>query len=559
MDFLNKYFAQIRELFEGMTPGARITSALLLAVTLVSLGYLFSSGFGSASGEVFLLDNRAFSSDELAAMEGAFAAEGLGGYEIVAGRIRVPRGKQTDFVAALAKGGALPHDFSSILEDALKNSGTFEDKRKLDARLRFAKQKYLEQVFRSMNDYQRAAVMIDEEIKPGLKRERVVTASVSIKPIGTLALDDSQVESICQTMAGSVAGLKPEDVVVTDMNTGRSRRGSPGDSADGAGTTMAKEQQIQEDHWRRKIEDLLALVPGVIVTPTVELAPERKHVTSSTMYDQENSLAYQLSESKTSRDYFGEAKQGRPGYVPNSANSARTLNTTDAKGSEEKEKTSDLVESKLPAGEETHKEFAPHPVERVSVAIAVPTSYFTKVWRERNPTPPGEEPQEPVAGDITPIREEVTDQIKSLVARALPTPTDPSTTGETKLDLVQVTDFQDIIPASLPEPTLTENAGSWFAQNWSTLGLIALGLFSLLMLRSMIRSTPPGGDTDTMDFGSTPADGSDGEVDEEDETPRAMAFSGTGASLRDELSELVAGDPETAANILRNWIGTPVK
>ena len=84
MDFLNKYFAQIRELFEGMTPGARITSALLLAVTVASLGYLFTSGF-NPGGDVYLLDNRAFPSDELAAMEGAFAAEGLGDYEIVAG------------------------------------------------------------------------------------------------------------------------------------------------------------------------------------------------------------------------------------------------------------------------------------------------------------------------------------------------------------------------------------------------------------------------------------------------------------------------------------------
>ena len=134
MDFLNKYFAQIKELFEGMTPGARITSALLLVVTVASLGYLFTSGF-HPGGDVFLLDNRAFTSDELTPMLGAFATEGLADAEIVGGRIRVPRGKETAYVAALAKAGVLPHDFSSILDNAINKSGPFEDKAEVPGRL----------------------------------------------------------------------------------------------------------------------------------------------------------------------------------------------------------------------------------------------------------------------------------------------------------------------------------------------------------------------------------------------------------------------------------------
>ena len=43
MDFLNKAYAQIADLFRTMTPGARITAGLLLVVVVVSLGYLFNS------------------------------------------------------------------------------------------------------------------------------------------------------------------------------------------------------------------------------------------------------------------------------------------------------------------------------------------------------------------------------------------------------------------------------------------------------------------------------------------------------------------------------------
>ncbi len=553
MDFLNRYFAQIRELFEGMTPGARITSALLLAVTVASLGYLFTSEF-SPGGDAFLLDNRAFSSDELTPMLGAFAIAGLADAEIVGGRIRVPRGKEMLYVAALADGGALPHDFSSILDNALNKSGTFEDKTKFQARQRYAKQRFLEEMFRSMNCYARAGVMIDDDIKPGLRRERVWTAQVGIKPIGALPLDDDQIKSICRTMTGSVAGLKPEDVVVTDLNTGKSHRGSANDSSGGDGTSMAKEQREQEDYWRGKIEDLLGFVPGVIVTPTVELTPEKIHRTTSTIFDTDNSATVSLTESKTSTESMGEVKGGRPGYVVQ-GNTPRALANTEAKGAEEKAKTSELVESKLPAGEQTQKEFAAHMVEQVSVAIAVPTSWFTQIWQKRNPTPEGEDPQQPTDADIDTIRVEKVASIKSAVARALPNKAgvaaDPS--------LVEVTDFEPIIPAALPEPTMTENAGSWFAQNWSTMGLILLGLFSLLMLRSMIRSTPPASANDMAHLPGPSREHSDTEDTEGVEEPKTIGFSETGASLQDELTELVATDPETAANILKNWIGAGAK
>ncbi len=42
MDFINKAFAQLADLSRSMTPGARITSVLLLVLVVVSLAYLFT-------------------------------------------------------------------------------------------------------------------------------------------------------------------------------------------------------------------------------------------------------------------------------------------------------------------------------------------------------------------------------------------------------------------------------------------------------------------------------------------------------------------------------------
>ena len=52
MDFLNKTFAQLNDLFRSMTPGGRITTGLLLVVAVASVGYLFQHQI--SGGDVYL-------------------------------------------------------------------------------------------------------------------------------------------------------------------------------------------------------------------------------------------------------------------------------------------------------------------------------------------------------------------------------------------------------------------------------------------------------------------------------------------------------------------------
>ncbi len=104
-------------------------------------------------------------------------------------------------------------------------------------------------------------------------------------------------------------------------------------------------------------------------------------------------------------------------------------------------------------------------------------------------------------------------------------------------------------------PGLGENAMVWFAQYWGTVGMIGLAAFSLVMLRSMIRS--PGGPA--PDYTGAPRlmslEGEEGEELDEEAVTRLGRFSGSGKSMRDELAELVKEDPDAAANVLKNWIG----
>ena len=122
-------------------------------------------------------------------------------------------------------------------------------------------------------------------------------------------------------------------------------------------------------------------------------------------------------------------------------------------------------------------------------------------------------------------------------------------------ELVTVTPFADLPEIVIPEPEMSENALVWLGQYWSTLGMIGLALISLKLLRSMIKSAPisdaaPPPDAVTVKIGKGDATDTEEEI-----ADRLGRFSGSGRSLRDEVSELVTEDPEAAANILKTWIG----
>ncbi|NQT16003.1 MAG: hypothetical protein HQ582_24825, partial [Planctomycetes bacterium] len=223
MDFLNTSLAQLKDLFLSMTPAARITSGLLVAVVVVSLGYLFTHEI--TGPEVYLLSGETFSSSELASMEEAFGQDGLGSYEIVGGRIRVPHSQRSDYMSALARHGAMPEAFGDIITRALEAGSVLTSPNDRQAYLKNAREVQLAQTVSMLKEIEAATVMYDTETKPGLMREKVYSASVTVEPVGSRPLDSALASSIRLLVAGAIAGLEPKDVAITDRNTGHTTYG----------------------------------------------------------------------------------------------------------------------------------------------------------------------------------------------------------------------------------------------------------------------------------------------------------------------------------------------
>lgn len=551
MDSFNKAFSQLADLFRSMTPGARITSGLLLAVVVVSLGYLFANRtYGPG---VYLMNGESFPPALLHDMEAAFAKAGLPPAEIEGTRIRVPRGQQTAYMGALADAGALPQDFGDIMEKALDSGSMWVSRDERRERMQIAKQQELSRIISSMSGIDTAMIFWDTEEKPGLSRQRVTTASVNVRPKGLQELDTATVTAIRHIVAAAVAGLKPDGVTVLDLNSGRSFRGDSSGMGNATDDPYAARKQMYEQNWKGEILTALSRVPGVTVAVNVELDPKRTHRQREIKNDPKT-VPVQTTDKTRSSVREGTDPAGRPGYQ---ANAPMALSSTANKASNHQEdEESEQTTVNALSGSTIEIENQGLIPQRVTVSIGVPTSYFEKIWQNRKAPDPAAQAagaaQAPTQAELDQIRQQEVANIRSAVAALLP----PADGVADPTELVTVTAFQDIAPPEMPEPAMSEKAMTWLGQSWSTLGMILLALVSLVLLRSMIRSSPVLSQAAPAPMMAAKEDEKEEEKESKMATNRILRFQ-SGTSLKDELSMLVADDPDAAANILRTWIGHP--
>ena len=552
MDFLNKSVAQLRDLFQSMTPGARLTTGLLLVVVVISLAYLVVEH--RAGSEAYLFGGASFSAGELQAMERAFGEAGLGGYVLEGGRVRVPRGQRHQYLAALAEHRALPYNFGLYMQKAMEAGGLIRSGEERREAIEFATEQELSQIIGKMSGLEWAAVFYNSKTTPGLRPRAVATASVTVKPVGSEPLDPELVSGIRRMVAASFADLEEKDVTVIDHRTGHASTGNPDDPATPADDRYIATQRYHEQHLEADIRALLAHIAGLRVQATVVLDNQWIQRQEKIEHNPKP-IPIQTVETESTRTVDQSAVGGRVGAVAQ-ANSSASLPPTASAGPTEEETKSETQTINALSSTRTSVESRGLQVKRASVALLVPSSYLEQIWRQRQPSDPnapgGSQPAEPDPAQLSQIESQEIAKIRAAVAAILP----DSQGVEDKSQLVSVTVYQDIKPEPIPEPGMVAKATGWLARHWTTAALVALVGASLLFLRGMLRA---GGTAVSLPVPAPPApEVEDGETEVEAEANRHLGrFQSSGASLQEELADLVNEDPDAAANILRAWIGTP--
>jgi flagellar M-ring protein FliF len=553
MDFLNKAFTQFNELFRSMSPGGRITAGLLLVVAVVSVGYLFQAQVGGADEDLF--GGAAIEGATLQKMAAAFGKAGLNGFDIKGDRVMVPRARRAEYLAVVADAKLLPYHFGDHMM-AAADGGLIESPKQHDARFNLGRELELSEAIRRMNGIEYASVFIDSQPQTGLGQPPVKCASVVAAAAGAQSLDDEQVEKICLLVARANAGMKPENVTIADQN-GPARHGSSSETGF-ADDSYARAQRTDEEALNAKIRGLLAYIPNLTVKSTFILDRDKGAHTVENKVDPKPVPQHQKEENReTSRD--SSSPGGAPGFqqqgggvnqpVPQIGSGGRSGSETT------KEDKSEVVNtnSSIITEKDTY-DFAP---KSAKVSVGIPASYYEKIWRDKNPTKePGDEKKPENQAAIDEIRKGVTQDVTAQVTTLLP----PSPEVKDPSTLVTVTTFQDLKPAEIPGPGVPQRAMTWLGGNWPTLAMVGLVLVSVGMLRSALRGVPAAASAETSPISSRMS-AAETKTEESEEPVEATAarrlrrITGSGPSLRDELSEIVKEDPDSAASILRTWIG----
>jgi len=256
------------------------------------------------------------------------------------------------------------------------------------------------------------------------------------------------------------------------------------------------------------------------------------------------------STEETSNSKSGDGG-GQPGPIANGPGRQGMLEQLARQSQNETSKSTEQADN-LVGGEQTTQQRKGFTPKDVRATVAVPRSYIEQVWKQRNPdsqTPPKNE-------DLQIVQTEVTTKIENLVVQLL----DRQHQGESQDKQVQVVVLDSLPAPEILPPSLASKAMAWTGQYWTTLAMFGVAIFSLLMLRSMVRSVPPtaaaaaAAAAPALKVETEAAGVSDSNSDaERSERTRLRIKKGT--SLKDDLADMVREDPDSAAAILKSWIG----
>ena len=200
-----------------MPPAARIAVVASLVALVAAAAFLWRRSDGAP--DAYLMGGHSFSAAQLRDMEAAFGKAGLADYEFAGDRVRVPRGQQSKYMAALADAGALPDDFGDHLRRAVHSNGFMLSGSRQEAQTKIALESELQLAISRMKGVKRAWVHIAEETTAGFPKQKTVTASVGIEPRGEAAIDDATLAMIRSFVASAWGGLRPENVTIARFET----------------------------------------------------------------------------------------------------------------------------------------------------------------------------------------------------------------------------------------------------------------------------------------------------------------------------------------------------
>jgi flagellar M-ring protein FliF len=544
MDFLNQAIAQISDLFRSMTPSARLTAGLLLAVVVISVGYLFQ--YPTAGPDEYLFGGAFIPDGQLNQIEAAIAQANLNGHRREGNRIVVPMGQRAEYIAAVADAGALPPNFHNFLENALSEGGPWESGEATRERLKIARQQMLGEIIRHMPWVEDAVVLYDEQQPRGLRRAKLVTASVSIRPIAGEGLDPSRKMTVQKLVSHAVVGMRVDDVVVTSLGV-ENAYGTDGVFPESFAEGYWQTRVAYEQYKKNCILNALRDIPGVRVEVSAELDDKVGETVQSLTPDKQGTAIRTLTVEETSQTGTLDGG-GPPGVTAQGPGRVGTLPQLAQRESSKTSKTTDEADNLIGQEQSVLQRTGFTPKEDWAT-VTIPRSYVEQIWKQRNP----DAKDAPKEEDLRLVQTNLITQVEDIVLPLLTR----QNKGQDEYKQVRVAIVDSIPMPEIAPPSFADTALAWTNRYWSTLAMLGVAVFGLMILKSVVKGGPAGG----APLAAAPAltihadEAAEADSSDPDAPQRTKLRIKKGVSLKDDLADMVREDPDAAAAILKSWIG----
>ncbi|MCH8251766.1 MAG: hypothetical protein IID36_04875 [Planctomycetes bacterium] len=554
MDRLRQLIAQINAQLSVLNTSQRVALGLCAALIVVSILWLLQ---WSTAPDMVPIVSQKMTYDQLDAAEEALDAKGAT-YEVRGNRIFARSVDKHDLIRVLHTGGALPEGAPFDINKMLADESPFQSPEARRRNYWIALGNEFAKVIATYNGVRTAHVFITAKSKRRLGAPNVVpTASVSLAMTAGRTPSREMVDGVAGLVAGGVPGLKKQNVTITDAG-GRAYRVPDEDETAGFG--YHDEIRKQESRYLGKILEKLSYIPGVRATVTVELDRD-KRVTIKNEYSEA-----ELKTETTKSETMGSGGQPAESGVQPNTGTALTAGGG-SRTSTKDDTTTENFDPKLIVSETV--ESGRYAVKRVLATVGIPRSFIGSLYRVQNPD--ADAPKDDDAAFVA-LRDAQMRKVTASVAMIIGDQAGRNVQVDVDPDMNWTNGGESwsTIPGGIAVAGGDDGGGaealSLLKLYGPQLGLGVLAMFSLFMMtriarKSAIASPEPTSqgediapESDAMlSVGPHPvgqAEASEGFLTAREVDDDTLKYQ----QLSDEVSKMVGDDPNSAAELLRQWI-----
>ncbi|MDR2641906.1 MAG: hypothetical protein LBC74_03855 [Planctomycetaceae bacterium] len=568
MERFKKIFAHVRDLFLSMTPANRVLVSLLTLVLIFSLGYLIVGGIRRAdptSKYVKLYNGMHFTSEEMRATENALADANLKDYRWIGDQLEVSKPSQASYIAAIAVKNAV-NPKGSALNETTKNISTWESTKLIDEKIFQAKSQVLAEAIAKFPGVISAEVIANKRDKWNKNvwfREKVPSIAVYVDAVYYKPLPEDTIIAIGNSVASAFGITDKREITISDRRNSRTYYGNGEEVGSSGAGAYAKAQKKYQEEWNKEIYEMLN-IKGLRVQTSVILKTKYNERALDVIQRIAKDPFYEHTD-KYNLDIEAAERGGRPGQISMSSRPLINPITTLSDKSKLSEKRDEREMTKSIGGTETHFEVFPLIPDRVTATLKIPRQYILDNWLAKN-SKPGEPAPEPTPEQLAEEERLIQTTIRQDVGKIFEHYRGESRSAD-PYDMVQVSFYNPIVE---PEVVLTnwQKFQKWLLHNWQTLSLMGLVLGGLCVLWSITRPVKPPQiviyeapevpmeviEAQAKAKAEAEAIAAEAAAKEEN-IDRTLEPFGSIRSIRDEIAELVAENPDAAAAVLRQWIG----